>query len=171
MEKAKLTGLYQYCWMLKPPEEPSVHAPYNLMTKLARVAPKGSEHAFMEEKLREYGYLDTTEKGLEERIRYALNWVEDFEESSQAKVELSQEEVRAIRALIVALDEAEGEEQYQSTVFDAARAEGIKPRNLFQILYRILLGRSYGPRFGPYVALMGKENVIKEFKSAIENKE
>jgi len=170
MEGAKLTGLYQYCWMLEPPDEPSVHVPYNLMTKLARVAPKGSEQAFIEEKLGEYGYLDTTKEGLEERIRYALNWLQDFEESPQAEVELSQEEVRVIRVLITALDEAEEEEQYQSAVFDTARAEGIKPRSLFPILYRILLGRGHGPRFGPYVALMGKESVIKELEAAIKGK-
>ncbi len=170
MERAKLTGLYQYCWMLEPPDEPSIHVPYNLMTKLARVAPKGSEHAFMEEKLKEYGYLDTTEKGLEERIRYALNWVQDSEESPQAEVDLSQEEVRAIRGLIAALEEAEGEEQYQSAVFDVARTEGMKPRRFFPILYQILLGRDHGPRFGPYVALIGKEGVIKELEAAIKGK-
>ncbi|MFQ6053246.1 MAG: lysine--tRNA ligase, partial [Candidatus Bathyarchaeia archaeon] len=51
-ERAKLSGLYQYCWMLKPPEEPSVHVSYNLMVELAKVAPKGGEAEFIREKLR-----------------------------------------------------------------------------------------------------------------------
>ena len=62
MEKAQASGLYEYCWMLKPPKEIEVHVPYNLVLKLARLAPKGQEKAFIEGKLREYGYLDKTDE-------------------------------------------------------------------------------------------------------------
>ena len=42
-----------------------------------------------------------------------------------------------------------------------ARINRIKPKRFFQILYMILLGTSFGPRLGPYLIDMGRENAIK----------
>ncbi|MFP3952484.1 MAG: lysine--tRNA ligase, partial [Candidatus Bathyarchaeia archaeon] len=136
-EEAKLSGLYEYCWMLEPPEEPSVHIPYNLMIKLARVAPEENEKEFLTEKLQEYGYLRKTRKGLDTRINYALNWVRDFEEETHKKISLTPEERKAVEALINELEASETEEDYQSAVFKVAKQEDIKPANFFPILYQI----------------------------------
>jgi len=167
MEEAKLKGLYEYCWMMKPPDEPEVHVPFNLMINLAMVTPKDSEEAFIREKLEVYGYLKEGDKGIDRRLRYALNWVEDFGKLELQKVELTKDEVKVVKSLIEALKSAETEEAYQSAVFDVARTHNVKPRNLFQILYTILLGRSQGPRFGPYVSAIGKDSVILELGKAL----
>jgi len=37
------------------------------------------------------------------------------------------------------------------------------------LLYGILLGKTRGPRFGPFTATMGKETVISELKRAIDS--
>ncbi len=169
LEKAKLRGLYEYVWILNPPEEPTVHIPYNLLLNLAKVAPKGVESKFIRDKLEDYGNLKDGDAGLDGKIRYALNWIEDFGEPELPKISLSAEETKAINSLIAALDLATDEEAYQSSVFDVAREEGMRPGNLFQLLYGILLGKSRGPRFGPFTATMGKEPVIDELKRAIES--
>jgi lysyl-tRNA synthetase class 1 len=170
MERAKLTGLYEYCWMLKPPEEPSVHVPYNLMINLARVAPKGMEYGFIKDKLENYGYLDNRETGLKERVNYALNWVEDYGGAEVQRVEMTPEESKALRGLIKALRAAEDEDGYQGSVFEVARAEEMHPGALFRLLYRILIGQRQGPRFGPYVAVMGKRAVIEELERSLEQR-
>jgi lysyl-tRNA synthetase class I len=36
------------------------------------------------------------------------------------------------------------------------------------VLYRILIGKLQGPRFGPYVGLVGRETVIKELEDALK---
>jgi len=169
-ERAKLSGLYQYCWMLKPPEEPSVHIPYNLMVHLAKVAPTGAEAAYIRDKLREYGYLKHGDRGLEDRVRYALNWVKDFGEPSAKTINLTPQEKAAVKALVEALRSAGGEEEYQSAVFDVARAEKLPPKRLFQVIYQIMLGRRRGPRFGPYVAAMGKETAIRALEEALDSR-
>jgi lysyl-tRNA synthetase class I len=51
-------------------------------------------------------------------------------------------------------------------VFDVAKEEGIRPGNLFRILYKILLGSPQGPRFGPYVAAVGIQSVIEELQKS-----
>jgi lysyl-tRNA synthetase class 1 len=169
-EQTKLSGLYQYCWMLKPPVEPSVHIPYNMLIGLSNVAPEGSEANFTRDKLREYGYIRQGDRGLEDRLRFALNWVKDFGEARVKAVTLIPQELESIKALVKALEKAESEEEYQSSVFDVARAEKLPPKKLFQIIYKILIGRSQGPRFGPYVLATGKDKVIRALNEVVDGK-
>jgi lysyl-tRNA synthetase class 1 len=168
MEEAKLKGLYQYVWMLMPPEMAQIHIPYNLMLNLAKVAPRGVEAKFIRDKLEDYGNLKEGDIGLDVRIEYALNWIEDYGEPELPQVTLNEAENKAIASLITALDKAMDEEAYQSSVFDVAREEGIRPGSFFQLLYSILLGKEKGPRFGPFTATIGKEAVIAELKRAID---
>jgi lysyl-tRNA synthetase class 1 len=167
MEAAKQKGLYEYCWMFTPPEHQSVHLPYNLMVKLARVAPHGNEREFITEKLEEYGYLKENKYGLENRINFALNWVKDYEDEPTHEIKISSEEKKAIKTLLNFLNEAETVEEYQSSVFNVAQQLNIKPRKLFKTLYQVLLGRSQGPRFGPYVDLVGKETILEELRKIL----
>jgi len=169
-ERAKLTGLYKYCWFMNPPESPSLHVPYNLLVCLARVAPEGSELKFIAEKLREYGYLkEPATSDLEKRVKYALNWVRDFEETMETHVELSHEERNAVAQLVEKLQCTDDPEMIQSSIFETARINGIKPRRFFRILYLILLGTGSGPRLGPYLIDMGKENAIKALKRSLNS--
>jgi lysyl-tRNA synthetase class 1 len=168
-ERAKLSGLYEYCWMLKPPSSPTIHIPYNLMIRLANVAPAGSEPAYIRAKLDEYGYLKGGDLGLDDRIRYALNWVKDLGEPERRTVKLATAEIDALRLVVNALRAADSEDEFQGAVFDAAKAEGVPPKRLFEVLYEVLLGRRQGPRFGPYVSAMGKENVIRELEGVLRS--
>jgi len=169
MELAQNSGLYEYCWMLKPPKEPEVHVPYNLILKLARLAPKGAEAEFIKGKLREYGYLDKTEKGLDKRIGYALNWIADFADESP-DVNLTEQEATIVKAVISELMKTNTPEEYQGVAFKTAKANDWKPRDVFSVIYRVLLGKSQGPRLGPYIALIGKTGVISELEDALKNK-
>jgi len=162
MEKAKLTGLFKYCWYMKAPTSPSIHVPYNLLVNLARVAPEGSEMTFIIEKLRNYGYLkDGNQANIEQRIRYALNWVKDFKEATETKVDLSPEETTAIKQLIQAIKETNDPNAAQAAIFEISRRNNINTKTFFQTLYMILFGTTSGPRLGPYLVDMGKENAIK----------
>ena len=161
-EKAKLTGLYKYCWFMNPPTHPKVHVPYNLLVELAKVAPEGSEERFVASKLQDYGYV----KGelpdhLKRRIKYALNWARDFKETTETFVELSPQERKAIEQLVQKLRTVDNAEAIQSAIFESARNNEIKPKKFFRTLYTLLLGTPSGPRLGPYLIDMGKENAIK----------
>ena len=168
-ERAKLTGLYKYCWFMKPPKKPSIHVPYNLLVSLVRVAPENKKIQFVAEKLRKYGYLKSSpSEDLKKRIEYAMNWVRDFEETAEVKIELSEKEKRAILSLIDRLQLIGDPEIIQSSIFEIARANGIKPRRFFETLYMILLGTRFGPRLGPYLVDMGRANAIKILKRSID---
>jgi lysyl-tRNA synthetase class 1 len=169
-EQAKLSGLYKYCMLFNVPSKLSEHVPYNLLTFLAKMAPKGSETDFIVEKLRDYGYgKEGLSDELKQRIGYALNWSEDFTEIKEKVVKLDETEKAAVKELIQTLQTEANEEEIQSAVFNIARNKGIKPRKFFKILYKILLGVPQGPRLGPYILAMEKENVIDALKRAAKS--
>jgi lysyl-tRNA synthetase class 1 len=169
-ELVKLRGLYEHCWIMRPPTTPSVHVPYNLLTFLTKMAPKDNSEAFIEEKLRSYGYLQKdqhVDETLRKRLEYAFNWNRDFEEIKETPVNLKPEERNAILALIEAIREEDDSDKIQNAIFNSAKTQGVQPGAFFRLLYTILMGAPQGPRLGPYVLAMGKQNVIAALKRAV----
>jgi len=166
-DQAKLVGLYKYCMLFDVPSKMGDHVPYNLLTFLAKMAPEGSEVDFVLEKLQGYGYgKEGLTDDLKRRIGYALNWSKDFTEITERAVELTEQENSAVEELIPALQSDSTEEEIQAAVFNIARNNNVKPGKFFKALYMILLGAPQGPRLGPYVLAMGRENVIDALKRA-----
>jgi lysyl-tRNA synthetase class 1 len=158
---------------MKPPAKPSVHVPYNLLTFLVKMAPKECLTDFVAEKLQSYGYLkkeQTIDADLPRRLEYALNWSRDFEEIKEATVSLKNEEKAAITALIKVLEVEDEPDAIQNAIFNAAKSHGIKPGAFFRTLYAILMGAPQGPRLGPYILAMGKQNVIAALRRALSKK-
>jgi lysyl-tRNA synthetase class 1 len=163
--------LFEYCWTLKPPAKPSVHVPYNVLTFLAKMAPKGREE-FIGEKLRSYGYLQKTQavdEGLKKRVEYAFNWIRDFEEIKETTVTLTNEEREAITELIAVLRVEDEAEKIQNTIFDLAKKHSLEPANFFKTMYTILVAVPQGPRLGPYMIAMGRQNVINALERALKS--
>jgi lysyl-tRNA synthetase class 1 len=172
MELAKLRGLYEYCWALKPPAKPSINVPYNLLTFLVKMAPKGREEEFITEKLRSYGYLQKSQafdEGLKRRVEFAFNWIRDFEEIKETSISLTSEEKKALKELIEVL-RVEGEaEKIQNAIFNTAKKHNLQPAGFFKTLYNILIGVPQGPKLGPYILAMGKQNVMDALIRVIKN--
>jgi lysyl-tRNA synthetase class 1 len=162
-EATKLRGLLEYCYVMKPPAKPSIHVPYNLMAFLVKMAPKECLNDYVTEKLQSYGYLQKNQPldaGLKQRIEYALNWTMDFEEIKETVITLTDEEKKAITELISKLEAENEPDKIQNAIFNAAKNNGLQPSGFFKMLYNILMGAPQGPRLGPYVLAMGKQNVI-----------
>jgi lysyl-tRNA synthetase class 1 len=169
-EAVRLKGLFEYCYVTKPPAKPSVHVPYNLMAFLVKMAPKECLEDYVDEKLRSYGYLQKgqiLEANLKQRIGYALNWIRDFEEIKETDVILTIEEKKAIIELIAKLETEDEPDKIQNAIFNAAKNNSVQPSSFFKTLYKILMGAPQGPRLGPYMLAMGKQNVIAALKRAI----
>jgi lysyl-tRNA synthetase class 1 len=169
-EATKLRGLFEYCYVMKPPAKASAHVPYNLMAFLVKMAPKECQEDYIIEKLQSYGYLQKNQAldiNLKQRIEYASNWTRDFEEIKETEVPLTDLEKKAITELITKLETENEPDQIQNAIFNAAKSNNIQPSGFFKTLYRILMGAPQGPRLGPYVLAMGKQNVIAALKRAI----
>jgi lysyl-tRNA synthetase class 1 len=158
---------------MKPPAKPSVHVPYNLLAFLVKMAPKECLTTFVAEKLQNYGYLQksqSVEADLASRIEYAINWTRDFEEIKETPISLTEAEKNAVTSLIKVLEAEEDQDKIQNGIFNAAKTNGLKPSAFFRTLYTILMGAPQGPRLGPYILAMGKQNVMAALGRALSSK-
>ena len=105
---------------------------------------------------------------LKRRIEYALNWTQDFLEIKETAIKLSEQENVAVQELIQTLQVEADENQIQGAIFNIARKHNVPPKQFFQALYTILLGVPEGPRLGPYIVAMGRQNVIDALKKVIK---
>ena len=171
-ELAKLTGLYKYCWWLNSPAKPSIHVAYNMLAYLVKVAPEGKEVEYVAEKLRGYGYKreELQTSSLKKRVGYVVTWNDDFAEIRETTLELKVDERKAIEELLESLHQDIDTEAIQSAIFDIARKYNIRPKDFFKTLYTILLGTLKGPRLGPYIIAMGKQNVLEALTRALKAK-
>jgi lysyl-tRNA synthetase class 1 len=170
-ELLKLKGLYEYCWATKPPAKPDTHVPYNLMAYIVKMAPKDNEDQYITETLRRYGYLQKDQMlddGLRKRIEYASNWTKDFEEIKETTVALSEAERNAIKELLSVLKTEDDADKVQNAVFEVAKKQNLQPAAFFKMLYLILVGAPQGPRLGPYILAMGKQNVTNALQRALK---
>jgi lysyl-tRNA synthetase class 1 len=173
-ELEKLRGLYAYCFAMKPPLGPRVHVPYNLLTYLTKVAPKGSEEQYITEKLQASGYLkqgQALDESLRKRVEYAFNWNRDFGEIKETAVTLTEKEKEAMTELLDTLKVENEADKIQNAVFNTAKKRNLPPAQVFKVIYMILIGAPQGPRLGPYILAMGKQNVIEALERATKNKQ
>jgi lysyl-tRNA synthetase class 1 len=134
------------------------------------MAPKECLNEFVTEKLLSYGYLQKNQPldaSLAKRIEYTLNWVQDFEEIKETPVSLTKAEKTAIADLVKVLETEDEPDKIQNAIFNAAKTSGLKPGAFFKTLYAILMGAPQGPRLGPYILAMGKQNVINALQRAL----
>jgi len=167
-ETAKLKGLYEYSYFLKPPPQPSPHVPYNLLVYLVAVSPPDKRAEYIMSKLREYGYVkETLPPSIQQEIGYATNWAKDFQEIPETKIEITGPQKLAIEDLITVVRKEADERMLQNNVFNIAKRYAIEPSDFFKLLYTILLGAPRGPRLGPYIKAMGSENVARALERSI----
>ncbi len=167
-ELARLRGLYEYSWNLKPPKEPCAHVPYNLLVYLTKVAPKGKQTEFVLEKLSGYGYkIQAGDERFRQRLENARNWANDVERITTAEVRVDAKQREAILELAGIITGSDDENYLQNVVFTIARKHNLETGPFFKTLYNILIGSESGPRLGPYMIAMGRENVASALVNAV----
>ena len=160
-EKAvRQKGLYQYANLLRPPADPPMHVNYTLLVELARIF-REDRIVHIVRRLAKYGVIPD-EQAADGRLRLLIGMAGRF---ADAHAEMQREDVetdpdsrRAIGMLAENLRRSPDADP-QGAVFEAARAAGVRPRDLFTTLYRIILGTGRGPRLGPLISDMGHERV------------
>ncbi len=167
-ELAKLKGLYEYAYFLKPPPAARKHVPYNLLVYLVAVAPQDKRKEYVEAKLAEYGYFkDGITPDIEQETNYAAAWAKDFQEISETKIEITNPQKLAIEDLITIVRSETDERVLQNAIFNLAKKYSLEPPDFFRMLYMILLDSPRGPRLGPYIKVMGSENVARALERAV----
>lgn len=170
-ERAKLKGLYEYSHLLHPPEEPPVFIPYKLLAYLVNVAPTARSREYIEEKLKEYGYIEKElPPDIDRYLEYGRNWVLGFGAVQEQEAEATEQQLEALQDLVEFLETERTQDEIQGAVFSKARAKGIRPGSVFKLLYQVLLGDDHGPRIGPYIKAVGQQAVRSALDRFLESR-
>ncbi|MCD6522566.1 MAG: lysine--tRNA ligase [Candidatus Diapherotrites archaeon] len=111
-------------------------------------------------------------KKVELRLKLAGNWVrkyapEQFRISVQKtmpNVTLTDAQKRALHYIGERMDKISDENSFKEIFGEACEFAGIKPKQLFEACYLVLLGRRNGPRLAQFILTLDKEFVAERFK-------
>jgi len=170
----KINGIYEYINKLQPPKQPGAHALYRFLAQQASIYPDSQdrvEKVFA--RLVKYGMAKEKTDSILQKIQLACNWADDFTASEEKfEVKLSDNQRKAVTELIGVLKDfenmpetPENAKSLQSRVFDLARNNGMEPKELFTLLYRMFLNADRGPRIGNYFLDLGVQRTTKTLSS------
>jgi lysyl-tRNA synthetase class 1 len=152
--------------------------PYVPFTHLLTVAQTvGDDTEAAAEMLRRGGYGEATEDGdkLARDLRYARNWAAewapesmrlgllDLEESKEVAAGLDDEQRDYLREVSERLGPEMDGEDVQDVLYSTAIKRGLKPKRAFAAVYKVLLGRTSGPKAGPFIAGLSQDQVDERF--------
>ena len=169
MKDARQRGLYEYASLLRIPAKPEPHVPYRLLEQLAAVAPGHGVEAFVVKRLVAYGLVKEGSDELSRRIGWAAAFAKREGEGQAAEAEIGPDARKALRAFAEGLPSCKTADDVQNLAFEAAKGNGLKPGELFPVIYTILLGVERGPRLGPYVMDAGTAFVATRVRGALKD--
>lgn len=98
---------------------------------------------------------------IEELLATALNYYTDFILPQRNFPELGPAENELLDQFLALIQRETDAEALQTGVYDLARENNIPAKDLFRLLYQVLLGKPSGPRIGSFVAQMGAVRIAK----------
>ena len=161
--QAKLTkskGLYEYVNLLNPPKQSSTHVNYRLLIELSKIFTENRTERVMK-KLQDYGVIKKSEPEIENLIKLAGNFADEFDQKEKIQIDLGDSVKKALQVLVEALNTEEELEDIQNTIYQIAKSNEIQPKDFFKILYQIILGTSRGPKIGPFISDIGRKKVAQ----------
>ena len=161
--QAKITkskGLYEYVNLLTPPKQSSTHVNYRLLIELTKIFKENRGERVMK-KLLDYGVIKEENIEIENLIKLAGNYSDEFDQQEKTEVELDDSAKKALKILVEALGADEEPDDIQNTIYQIAKSNDVQPKDFFKILYQIILGTSRGPKIGPFISDIGRKQVAK----------
>jgi lysyl-tRNA synthetase, class I len=152
--------------------------PYVPFTHLLTVAQTvGDDTEAAVEMLRRGGYGEAAEDRdkLARDLRYARNWAAEWapesmrlglldpEESREVAAGLDDEQRDYLREVSEKLGPEMDGEAVQDVLYSTAVGRGLKPKRAFAAVYKVLLGRTSGPKAGPFIAGLSQDQVDERF--------
>lgn len=159
----KSKGLYEYVNLLNPPSKPSPYVNYRLLMELARIFKEDRTKRVIK-KLIDYRVIKESDPRIEEIIKLAGNYSDDFHEQEKVEIHLKDQAKKALTELANALDSEKELEDIQNTIYQIAKTNNVAPRDFFQILYQIILNTNRGPKIGPFISDIGKKKVAQTIR-------
>jgi lysyl-tRNA synthetase class 1 len=108
---------------------------------------------------------------LEERIKYAKVWLENYaldeykfemtNEIPESAKKLTSEQKKYLKEIINLFDGDVTTDSLQIALYELSKQLKLKPSDAFSAIYTTFIGKSHGPRAGLLLTNFGKDNVIE----------
>ena len=168
---AKERRIYELSQVFEPPVAVPAQIPFRHLCNLLLIHDGAVEPA-----LQDMPGYENFDDDLRQRARHraacAWNWVQTFapedfrfsvvDPKNTEPVKISEPERRAVialRGLVQSGIAGMSDKDVQNAIYDIAREQEIEPKDLFVILYRILVGQDKGPRLGGFLKTLGGPRV------------
>lgn len=164
----------------EPPVEPPEQVPYTHIAILSQILPKEKWSDEALKRLKMSGHLPEkpTEYGIKrimEMMEKAYTWVQKYggerykvellpEPTEEILREISEENKEILKKMLKELEKLQqwNEENIKNAMINATKdLDPAKRRKLYEDFYKLYLGKPYGPRAAPLLALLGKEEALK----------
>ncbi|HEY9399468.1 MAG TPA: lysine--tRNA ligase [Nitrososphaeraceae archaeon] len=157
----KTKGLYEYVNHLKATNKPSQHVPYMLMAQQAFFFSGADRIKKIFDRLLKYNVATHLTPDLEQKIQLACNWSDDHISTEKFGIILDEKEKMIIRKIVDNLEttvDAKSNldaEKIQQLIYETSKQNQVQPRNMFKLMYRMLINADSGPRLGGYITDLG----------------
>lgn len=117
------------------------------------------------------------EERLRSRVKHVTYWLDRFAperikfklQEKFPDIKIVDDQKRFLKEYLIIIRSLEwNAEELHEAVYTASNSIGIDPKVGFKTMYQILLNKEYGPRLGYFLAILGKEFVIKRMEEAIK---
>ena len=149
------------------------YVPFTHLVTVAHTVSEDTDAAA--QMLRRGGYEEAVGHRLADDLYYARNWAAEWApesmrlglldpaESEQAAAALDDEQCEYLRAVLEKLRPEMDGEAIQDVLYSTAIERGLKPKRAFAAVYRVLLGKTSGPKAGPFIAGLTLNQVRERF--------
>ncbi|MFP4179044.1 MAG: lysine--tRNA ligase [Spirochaetaceae bacterium] len=169
-KREKESRIYELCQVKAPPENMPPQIPFRHLCNLLQIhsGDVGGVLGMFE--------LDPeARRRMEVRAQCAWNWVKNFSpedfrfrlqtpEDPKVKVSPKEEKVlAALKGIVEKLEEYD-EKSVGQAIYDIAEDAEIEPKELFELCYKVLIGKEKGPRLAGFIMTIGKEKTLEILK-------
>ncbi|MFW5712580.1 MAG: lysine--tRNA ligase [Spirochaetota bacterium] len=166
-KRQKESRIYQLSQVHGVPSKMPVQVPFRHLCNLLQI--NGGD---VDSVLVQFDLDAEQQRRMKVRAECAWNWItrfspEDFrfrlQTAEDPKVATDAQQLRLLQAFkteVEKLDEHD-EKSFGTAIYDIARAEEIEPKDLFALVYQVLIGKEKGPRLAGFIMTLGKQKVLE----------
>lgn len=121
-----------------------------------------------------YQITEVVRSDVERKMSYAKKWLRKYAperlvfEITEDVPTLKDEEKVFLNEFSKNMSDEMGADEIHQLVYDVATNMGLKPKKAFGTIYKVILGKTYGPRIGYFLKSLGAKWVERRFKTAYE---
>ncbi|MCF6334213.1 MAG: lysine--tRNA ligase [Spirochaetales bacterium] len=166
-KKAKESRIYELSQVSSVPEKMPLQIPFRHLCNLLQIHDGDIDKVI--------GLLDNVQPEqmgrLKVRTKCAWNWIREFSPedfrfsligSDDKKAELNRVETGAVRLLKDEIEnlDSHNDKSLGEAIYLIAEKSSLEAKDLFNLIYRILIGKEKGPRLVGFIMIVGKEKIL-----------